>query len=61
MKLKNTPKVIAASLITTWASSVFSHDGHGFSGAHWHATDAVGFVAFVGMLAVAVWLSRGGK
>lgn len=28
----------------TWA-----HEGHGLQGAHWHATDALGFVAAVGV------------
>ena len=30
-------------------------------GVHWHATDAWGFVALGGMVAVVLWLSRGGK
>ena len=43
------------------ASSAFSHEGHGLSGSHWHASDAWGFVAVGGLLALAIWLSRGGK
>ena len=31
------------------------------AGGHWHATDAWGFVAVAGVLAVAIWLSRGDK
>ena len=31
------------------------------SGAHWHATDAWGFVAMAAVLAPAIWLSRGGS
>lgn len=30
-------------------------------GAHWHATDVWGFVVLGGMIALAIWLSRGGK
>ncbi|MDP2255645.1 MAG: hypothetical protein Q8K05_06240 [Polaromonas sp.] len=47
--------------MTTLAGTAFSHEKHGFSGTHWHATDVWGFVALGGALAVAVWLSRGGK
>jgi hypothetical protein len=54
-------KSIAATLMTTLAGASFAHDGHGFSGTHWHATDVWGFVAVGGALAVALWLSRGGK
>ncbi len=28
------------------------------TGAHWHATDVLGFVAVAAGLAVAIWLSR---
>ena len=28
-----------------WVATARAHDGHGLSGAHWHATDAVGFIA----------------
>ena len=31
------------------------------AGSHWHATDVWGFVAVAGVLAVAIWLSRGDK
>lgn len=31
------------------------------AGTHWHATDVWGFVAVAGVLALAIWLSRGGK
>ncbi|HEX6707813.1 MAG TPA: hypothetical protein VF169_23920 [Albitalea sp.] len=42
--------VLAASPL--WASA---HDGHGMTGAHWHATDAWGFVALA-LIAVAAAL-----
>jgi hypothetical protein len=35
-----------------------AHDGHGLFGAHWHATDAWGFVALIGAAAMALWLTR---
>ncbi len=66
MKFKNTLnkhalKLAATFASTNFASAVFAHDGHGQANAHWHATDAWGFVALGVMLVVAVWLSRGGK
>ena len=27
-----------------WAVAAQAHQGHGLSGAHWHATDVAGFV-----------------
>ena len=45
----------------TLAGASFAHEGHAMERQHWHATDVWGFVALGGMLAVAIWLSRGGK
>ena len=59
MKIKNTSKLIAFTLMNTGASTAFAHEGHGMLGSHWHATDVLGFVVVV--LALAVWLTRGGK
>ena len=40
------------------AAPAFAHDGHGFAGSHWHASDTFGLL-LVGALAVAAWwLSR---
>jgi hypothetical protein len=39
----------------------FSHDGHGMTGSHWHATDVWGFVALAALVAVALWLSKRDK
>jgi len=39
---------------------VQAHEGHGLTGAHWHATDAWG-LAVGSLVALAVWLSRGSK
>jgi hypothetical protein len=53
--------LIAVCLLTTRASSVFAHDGHGLTGSHWHASDVLWFMAPLAALALAVWLSRGKK
>jgi len=34
-----------------------AHDGHGLTGAHWHATDTVGLLASVIAVAVGMWWS----
>lgn len=60
MKISNALKNIATTIAATCATGVFAHEGHGLSGAHWHATDAWGF-AVVGAAALAIWLTRGGK
>lgn len=54
-------KSIATIVATIAGMPVFAHEGHGMSGNHWHATDTWGFVAVAGALALAAWLSRGGK
>jgi hypothetical protein len=37
-----------------------AHSGHGATGAHWHATDAWGFVALgLAAIAAALWMRRG--
>ena len=61
MNSKNALKIIAAYAILAWPTAVFSHDGHAMAGTHWHATDVWGFVAMAGVLALAIWLSRGDK
>jgi hypothetical protein len=52
---------VAACALSTGASSVFAHEGHGLHGSHWHATDSFGFVALACLAAVAIWLSRKDK
>ena len=61
MSLKNALKFIAAGTISTWATTVFGHDGHAMAVIHWHATDAWGLMAMAAVLAVAIWLSGGDK
>jgi hypothetical protein len=53
--------LIATCAIFTGAGTAFAHDGHGLGGSHWHATDSWGFVAMLGVVALAVWLSGGKK
>jgi len=40
------------------ASASHAHEGHGLFGAHWHATDALGFVALAVVVVAAIWLTR---
>ena len=54
-------KIIAATALLTLTFSSFAHEGHGLHGPHWHATDAWGFVAMGLLVALAIWLTRGGK
>jgi hypothetical protein len=43
---------------TVLANTALAHDGHGLGGAHWHATDVLGFVAAAAVLAVAVYFGK---
>jgi hypothetical protein len=53
-------KASFATVALAAASLAQAHSGHGPTGAHWHATDAWGFVALgVAAVAVALWLLRG--
>ncbi|MDP3605243.1 MAG: hypothetical protein Q8R59_05795, partial [Polaromonas sp.] len=61
MKTSLALKTIATYAITTWAGASFGHDGHLMAGAHWHATDAWGFVALGGLVVLAIWLSTKDK
>jgi len=60
-RILNATTLIATYLISTKASTVFAHDGHGLAGTHWHATDVWGFVVVGGLAAAAVWVSRKDK
>jgi len=60
-RFQNAIVLLAAYAMSTGASNVFAHEGHGLAGTHWHATDAWGFVVVGALSAVAVWLSRKGK
>ncbi|MEY3674346.1 MAG: hypothetical protein RJB47_1054 [Pseudomonadota bacterium] len=38
--------------------SALAHDGHGLTGAHGHATDALGFVLALVVVAAMMWSGR---
>ena len=61
MKSLFTIKNIASSTLYIWAGAAFSHENHGMPDVHWHATDVWGIVALGGVVALGIWLSRGGK
>ena len=58
MKFHTIFKTAGLAGLATGSASALAHDGHGLFGSHWHATDALGFVALAGLIAVAIWLSR---
>jgi hypothetical protein len=51
-------KRLATSAALLSACAAIAHDGHGLSGAHWHATDTWGFVCVAMLAALALWSSR---
>lgn len=61
MKSLFTIKNIAAIVLYIRAGAAFSHENHGVPDVHWHATDVWGFVVLAGVVALGIWLSRGGK
>jgi hypothetical protein len=56
-----TIKLIAAQAIISPNTSIFAHDGHGFFGSHWHASDTFGFVILAAAIGLTLWSGRGGK
>jgi hydrogenase/urease accessory protein HupE len=55
---QNAAKLTVLLALLTGADTLFAHDGHGMTGAHWHATDLFGFVAMAVLVAVVIWQSR---
>jgi hypothetical protein len=53
-----TTKLIAISAAFMPTFPAFSHEGHGFTGSHWHTSDVAGLVALGLLIALAVWLSK---
>ncbi len=52
-------KKITTMLVSAIGTAAFAHDGHGLgASAHWHATDALGFVIAAALLAVAVYFGK---
>jgi hypothetical protein len=41
-----------------FGNTAFAHDGHGLVSAHWHATDAMGFVVAAALVVVAVYFGK---
>ena len=39
-------------------ATAVAHDGHGFEGSHWHATDVWGFVGLLALIGAAAWWTR---
>jgi hypothetical protein len=61
-KLAFAIKSVAAGAMLVRSAAVFAHEGHGMPGSvHWHATDTFGLLLVGGLIALAIWLSRGGK
>jgi hypothetical protein len=56
--LQITTKFIALSALFARAGDVFAHEGHGFTGSHWHASDVAGLAALGVLIALAIWLSK---
>lgn len=48
--------LLPALALTTFPA--LAHEGHGLFGSHWHATDALGFVAVAAVVALAIWLCK---
>ena len=55
--MKNAISFVALVAVLTSTGSVLAHEGHGLGGAHWHATDVLGYVA-VAVLAAVAWFKR---
>ncbi|NJM43321.1 MAG: hypothetical protein HC858_03915 [Brachymonas sp.] len=53
-----TTKLIALCAVLLPATTAFCHEGHGFTGSHWHASDVASLAALGVLIAVAVWLSK---
>jgi hypothetical protein len=52
-------KLLVAATLTQAATLASAHAGHGMDFAHWHATDAWGFVALGVAVALLAWMRRG--
>ena len=60
-KLRSSAALITVAAMAAIPGAVWAHDGHGLSGAHWHATDTWGFVVVACFTALAVWLGTRDK
>jgi hypothetical protein len=53
-----TTKFIALCAVLLPATTAFCHEGHGFTGSHWHTSDVSALAALSMLIALAVWLSK---
>jgi hypothetical protein len=54
--MTHSSRLLAALLASTGVATAHAHEGHGLDAfSHWHATDAVGFVAVMAVVAGLVW------
>ena len=52
-------KTISLMLVSAIGTAALAHDGHGLGGsAHWHATDALGFVVAAALIAAAFYFGQ---
>ena len=47
---------LVAAATTFAATLAHAHDGHGLAGAHWHASDAWGFVVIALLVGGVLWM-----
>ena len=52
-------RTLSLATLSLLPGLALAHEGHGLSGAHWHATDTVGLLIVVALAAAAWWSSRG--
>ncbi|MFM2341345.1 MAG: hypothetical protein RLZZ592_998 [Pseudomonadota bacterium] len=59
LTMKKTASLLSTALLSLGAAlPAFAHEGHGLPGsAHWHATDAIGYVLAAG-IGAALWFTR---
>jgi len=51
-------KSLLSLLVACQVPLALAHDGHGMSGAHWHATDGLGFMVLAAIVGLALWATR---
>jgi hypothetical protein len=52
-------RLAAAAAVLATSTVAMAHGGHGFQGAHMHASDTAGFIVVAVLATLAIWLSRG--
>ncbi|MRD46075.1 hypothetical protein GHT07_02205 [Caenimonas koreensis DSM 17982] len=59
--MRSLKRIAVVSALITTATNALAHGGHAVEGAHWHASDAWGFVVVMALAAAAVLFSRGDR